>query len=86
MKLVKINDVILNMDRVKMITGSNSYSEKQGNYITVYVDDEKLGTCNSREEYKEFIDGLYEELFHAFCHDVVRPKEDEDNDKELWQD
>jgi hypothetical protein len=85
MKLVKINDVILNMDKVKMITGLNSYNEERGNYVIVYVDDEKLGTCNSREEYEEFIDGLYKELFHAFPHDVIEPKEDEDNNEELWQ-
>lgn len=86
MKLVKINDVIVNMDKVKTIMGSNSYNEERGNYVAVYIDNEKLGTCNSREEYKEFIDDLYKELFHAFPHDVMRPKEDEDNDEELWQD
>lgn len=85
MKLVKINDIIINMDKVKSIRGVNSYNEEKGNYVAVYVDDEKLGTCDTREEYKEFIDGLYEELFHAFPHDVVRPEKDEDNDEELWQ-
>jgi hypothetical protein len=63
--------------------GLNSSNEERGKYVVVYVDNEKIGTCDTREEYEEFVDGLYEELFHAFPHDVVRPEED---DEELWQD
>jgi hypothetical protein len=35
MKLVKINDVIVNMDKVKTIMGLNSSNEERGKYVVV---------------------------------------------------
>ena len=79
MRLVKINNVILNMDKITMIKGK----ESSDNVIKVYVYNSKgenfLGTCENEERFQAFIDELYEGLSATFPHDVVL-----NSDKELW--
>lgn len=79
MRLIKVKDVILNMDRIAVIRGRSYDSEVA---VYAYVDSSNyvnLGVCETQEDYEEFMEGLYEALGEKFTEEVVI-----DKDKELW--
>jgi hypothetical protein len=81
MRLIKVKDVILNMDRIAVIRGK--VQGGGGVSVYAYVDSSNyvnLGVCETQEDYEEFMDGLYEALGEQFTREVVI-----DKDKELWE-
>ena len=62
MRLIKIKDLILNMDNIAVIKG-DIIGEDYGGGIKVYAysSGQKiyLGKCDSEEEYQEWIDAAY---------------------------
>lgn len=83
MRLVKINDIILNMDRISIIEGSRTGDKV---YVYAYTDGShcvKLGRCDSESDFQQFMDILYEELQDTFEGEVI-PLEAEEELEELW--
>ncbi len=85
MRLIRFNDVVINLDKVIMIKGSDTsdgtvkvYAYTQGDYYYI-------GECNNRTDYQKFIVGAYDLLENKFPNEVVPMYGDicEDTD-ELW--
>ena len=85
MRLIKINDVILNMDNIAMIRGSK-VGEDYGGGIDVYVYSAGqkfyLGKCDSEEEYQQWVDMVYAGFSEQFLGETVTI---DDEDRELWK-
>lgn len=85
MRLVKIDNVILNMDNVVMLKG---YLMQNGKVeVYAYTQDAKhyVGVCESNDDYKEFMETFYQGMQKNWCGEICKRKdEDEDEDKELW--
>ena len=88
MRLVKVNDIILNMDRIAVIKGRNR-SQDYGGGVSVYayVDSSnyvELGVCETQEDYEKFMSALYHGMQETFIDEVV-PRDDYTGDlDELW--
>ena len=88
MRLVKINDIILNMDRIAVIRG-RTRGESYGGGVAVYayVDSSnyvELGVCETEEDYEKFMSALYHGVQETFVGEVV-PRDDYTEDlEELW--
>ena len=85
MRLIKVNDVVLNMDRIAVIKGR----KRSGGGISVYayVDSSNyvdLGVCATDEDYEKFMSALYYGIQEHFVDEVV-PRDDYTGDlDELW--
>lgn len=88
MRLVKINDIILNMDRIAVIKGRNVSSDYGGGVaVYAYVDSSsyvELGRCETKEDYEEFMSGLYKGFQESFEDEVIPRDEEEIDLEELW--
>ena len=88
MRLVKVNDIILNMDRIAVVKG-RPRSKDYGGGVSVYayVDSSnyvELGVCETQEDYEEFMKALYHGIQEIFVNEVV-PRDDYTVDlDELW--
>lgn len=91
MRLVKINDIILNLDRIVVIKGEPSYEIDDDNdrlrwvNVKAYVESGNsvlLGRCNTQEDYQELVNTLYKEFSEQFIGDVII---EDDDEKELWK-
>ena len=88
MRLVKINDIILNMDRIAVIKGT-ARGESYGSGVAVYaqVDSSnyvKLGVCETQDDYEKLMSALYHGMQETFIDEVV-PRDDYTEDlEELW--
>lgn len=86
MRLVKINDIILNMDNIAMIRG-NRVGKDYGGGVDVYAYSAGqkivLGHCDSQEDYQQWIDMVYTEFCEHFLGEIVATNDDED--EELWK-
>lgn len=86
MRLVKINDIILNLDQIVVIKGEDCYNaQDELEYVKVRAYTESansvlLGHCNNREDYERWVSALYDSCGTAFPHEIVF-----DEDKELWE-
>lgn len=83
MRLVKVNDIILNMDRVSVIEGSRADDKV---YVYAYTDGShcvKLGRCDSESDFQQFMNILYKELQDTFENEAIPYETEEDLDK-LW--
>lgn len=86
MRLVKIDNVILNMDNVVMIKGYKMDNGKVEVYA--YTQDTKhyVGVCESNEGYNDFMEMFYQGMVKNWLGETYRYKtEDEDENKELWK-
>ena len=85
MRLVKINDIILNMDKIAVIRGRIGSSEYGGGIaVYAYVNSSnyvELGRCETEEDYEEFMSALYKELEDSFVHEAIPM----DEEPELWE-
>ena len=81
MRLVKINDIILNMDNVAVIKGKDTGDGEVIVYAYTVKQEICLGICRSREEYQQLINIVYKELGESFVGEMVYI---ENNEKELW--
>ena len=90
MRLVKVNDIILNMDRIAVIKGRRR-GESYGGGVAVYayVDSSnyvELGVCENEDDYEKFMNALYHGVQEIFIGEVV-PRDDyikEEDLDELW--
>lgn len=82
MRLIKINDIILNMDNIAVIKAEDR-SEDYGGGVRVYAftTHEKicLGVCDSREDYQKLFNGVYKDFGDSFASEIVYTE-----DEELW--
>ena len=89
MRLVKINDIILNMDRIAVIRGKVRSKDYGGGVsVFAYVDSSsyvELGVCETQEDYEKFMSALYHGIQETFIEEVV-PRDDytEEDLEELW--
>jgi hypothetical protein len=90
MRLVKVNDIILNMDRIAVIKGRNRSQDYGGGVaVYAYVDSSnyvELGVCETDEDYEKFMSALYHGMQETFVTEVV-PRDDyteEPDLEELW--
>ena len=86
MRLVKIDNVILNMDNIVMIKGHRLDSGTVEVYA--YTQDTKhyVGVCESTEDYNDFMEMFYQGMVKNWLGETYRYKtEDEDENKELWK-
>ena len=86
MRLVKVNDIILNMDRIAVIKG-RTRGESYGGGVAVYayVDSSnyvELGVCETEDDYEKFMSALYHGVQEIFIGEVV-PRDDYTNEEEL---
>ena len=89
MRLVKINDIVLNMDRIAVIKSRpRSRDYGGGVYVYAYIDSSsyvELGVCETEEDYEKFMSALYHEVQETFEGEVV-PIDDYIEDlEELWK-
>lgn len=87
MRLVKVNDIILNMDRIAVIKGRPVSSDYGGGVaVYAYVDSSnyvELGRCEMKEDYEEFMSALYRGFQETFIEEVI-PRDEEPDLEELW--
>ena len=86
MRLVKIDNVILNLDNIVMIKGYKMDNDTVEVYA--YTQDTKhyVGVCESTEDYNDFMEAFYQGMVKNWCGETYRYKtEDEDENKELWK-
>ena len=90
MRLVKVNDIILNMDRIAVIKGRNRSQDFGGGVaVYAYVDSSnyvELGICENDGDYEKFMSALYHGIQETFIEEVV-PRDDyteEPDLEELW--
>lgn len=87
MRLVKVNDIILNMDRIAVIKGRNRSQDYGGGVVVyAYVDSSnyvELGICENEEDYEKFMSALYHGIQETFIEEVV-PRDEEPDLEELW--
>ena len=85
MRLVKIDNVILNMDNIVMLKGYRLDSGKVEVYAYTQDTRHYVGVCDNVEDYNEFMDTFYHGMEKNWCGEICKRKdEDEDEDKELW--
>ena len=84
MRLVKINDVILNMDNIAVIKGKDTGNNKVNVYVYTASQEIWLGICGSREEYRQLINAVYQDFGDSFMGEIVYT-EDDDEEEELWK-
>lgn len=85
MRLVKINDVILNMDNIAVIRSSRVGKDYGGGVdVYAYSAGQKicLGHCDSQEDYQQWVDAVYGEFGEQFLGETI--KSDDDDGEELW--
>ena len=86
MRLVKVNDIILNMDRIAVIKGRNRSLDYGGGVaVYAYVDSSnyvELGVCETEDDYEKFMSALYHGVQEIFIGEVV-PRDDYTNEEEL---
>ena len=86
MRLVKIDNVVLNLDNIVMIKGYKMDNDTVEVYA--YTQDTKhyVGVCESTEDYNDFMEAFYQGMVKNWCGETYRYKtEDEDENKELWK-
>ena len=87
MRLIKLNDVILNVDRIAVIKGSRCGEDYGGGFIVrAYVNSSnyvELGRCETQEDYENFMSMLYMQFQWSF-EDEVAPIQAKETEKELW--
>ena len=93
MRLVKVNDIILNMDRIAVIKGRPRGKDYGGGVsVYAYVDSSnyvELGVCETQENYEQFMRELYHGIQETFVDEVVprddyTEEEEEEELEELW--
>lgn len=85
MRLVKVNDIILNMEHIVLIKGQDKY-DIEDNYMgvnvfayTPYGKEIFLGRCENREDYKTLVESVYKDFGEYFAGEIV-----EEEEEELW--
>lgn len=86
MRLVKIDNVVLNMDNIAMIKGHRLDSGTVEVYAYTQDTRHYVGVCESTEDYNDFMEAFYQGMVKNWLGETYRYKtEDEDENKELWK-
>ncbi len=86
MRLVKVNDIILNMDNIAVIKGSRVGKDYGGGVdVYAYSAGQKigLGHCDNQEDYQKWIDAVYTEFGEHFLGEIIATNDDDG--EELWK-
>ena len=86
MRLVKINDIILNIDNIAVIRGNRVGKNYDGDVdVYAYSAGQKicLGHCDSQEDYQKWIDAVYAEFTDQFLGETISVEDDDE--EELWK-
>ena len=82
MRLIKINNIVLNLDRIVVIKGQRiDYDRIKVYAYTDTANSIVLGECENEDDYEKWLDAVYSELGQTFKGEIV-PIED---DEELWE-
>lgn len=85
MRLIKFNDIIVNLDNIVMIKGFKGNGESIDVYL--YPTNKEriyLGECKNENDYKEFSQVVYEGLLSQFPDEVISVDNICKDDDELW--
>ena len=82
MRLVKIDDIILNMDNIAVIKGKDIANNKVNVYAYTADQEIWLDICDNREDYQQLINAVYEDFGDNFMGEIVYTEDDEE---ELWK-
>lgn len=82
MRLVKINDIILNMDNIAIIKGKDADSGRVNVYAYTVEQEIWLGVCDSRGDYQQLINAVYKDFGDSFMGEIISVDNDEE---ELWK-
>lgn len=84
MRLVKICNVLVNLDNVAMIRSMYNHEKPRVYAYTSGGEELFLGQCENMEDYKEFIDMLYDIAGESWPGETADEGIIDDEDKELW--
>lgn len=85
MRLVKIDNVVLNIDNIVMLKGHRLDNSEIEVYAYTQNTKHYVGVCDSIEDYNEFIDAFYKAMEKDWPSEISKHKdENDDEDKELW--
>ena len=85
MRLVKICNVLVNLDNVAMIRSSPDPGQRPSVYVyTTGGEKLFLGRCEDMEDYQEFVNTLYDIAGDSWPGETADDAIEDDNDKELW--
>ena len=86
MRLVKIDNVVLNMDNIVMMKGFRMNNDTVEVYAYTQNTKHYVGVCESTEDYNDFMEMFYQGMVKNWVGETYRYKtEDEDENKELWK-
>ena len=83
MRLIKINDIILNMDNIAVIKGKYIANNKVNVYAYTVDQEIWLDICDNREDYQQLINAVYEDFGDNFMGEIISV--DDDEKEELWK-
>ena len=78
MRLVKINDIILNMDNIAVIKGKNADNGRVNVYAYTAEQEIWLGICDNKEDYQQWVDTVYTEFDKHFLGEIIATNDDEE--------
>lgn len=82
MRLVKLNDIILNMDNIAVIRGKDTDNSRVNVYAYTADQEIWLGVCDNKEDYQQLINAVYKDFGEHFLGETIKL---DDEDKELWK-
>ena len=86
MRLIRFNDVIVNLDKIILIKGQDTSEGTVKVYAYIQSDYYYIGECRNREDYQKFIGYVYSRLEDEFPNEVVPMYGGNicEDDDELW--
>ena len=84
MRLVKIDNVILNMDNIVMLKGHRLDSGTVEVYAYTQDTRHYVGVCESTEDYNDFMEAFYQGMVKNWLGETCEGK-NKNEDEELWK-
>jgi hypothetical protein len=84
MRLVKIDNVVLNMDNIVMMKGHRLDNDTVEVYAYTQDTRHYVGVCESTEDYNDFMEAFYQGMVKNWLGEAISKNINEDEDKELW--
>lgn len=84
MRLIKICNVLVNLDNIAMIRTMYDYDKPRVYAYTSGGEEVFLGCCKDMEDYNEFVDMLYDIAGESWPGEIAKEDIVSDEDKELW--
>lgn len=82
MRLINVNnELILNLDKIAVINGKPNCGDKG---VSVYADDNYIGKCENKEDFRLFVERLCDAVAIKWPEDTICDMGSNDIDEELW--